>query len=378
MAGRSSAAAKRVAILLEMNQTRAERKQQALWIGVGFALAVLLYILSPILAPFAVGAVLAYICDPAVNWLVARRLPRAAAVLLVVVLLHLVLLVLVLALVPTFYREAAQLFGRLPDLVELANTRLAPWLGQQFGFEVNLDADSLRKWLTTNWNAAEDLLPLLISKAKIGGLAILGFLGTLFLIPVVMFYLLPEWPRILQVLEDTIPRPWLAHTVRLLGEVDRVLSEFLRGQLSVMLILALFYSIGLWIAGLQFALPVGLVTGLLIFIPYVGFGAGLLLAVLAALLQGGWGPLVGVAVVYTVGQLIESFGLTPYLVGERIGLHPLAVIFALMAFGQLFGFVGIMIGLPASAALLVGVREVRGHYLASSFYRGRSAPERQP
>jgi predicted PurR-regulated permease PerM len=140
-----------------------------------------------------------------------------------------------------------------------------------------------------------------------------------------------------------------------------------------MLLLAVFYSIGLWFAGLKFALPVGVITGLLVFIPYVGFGGGLILAIVAALLQGGgWAPLIGVAVVFGIGQLIESFLLTPYLVGERIGLHPLAVIFALMAFGQLFGFVGVLIALPASAAILVGLREVREAWLASHLYRGDS------
>jgi predicted PurR-regulated permease PerM len=153
--------------------------------------------------------------------------------------------------------------------------------------------------------------------------------------------------------------------------IDAVLAEFMRGQLSVMAALAVFYSLGLWIAGVDYAVPLGLLSGLLGFIPYVGFSTGLALALLVSTLQfQGWPPVIGVAIVFGVGQILESFVLTPWLVGERIGLHPLAVIFALMAFGQLFGFVGILIALPASAALLVGLREVRRLYLASDLYQG--------
>jgi predicted PurR-regulated permease PerM len=189
-----------------------------------------------------------------------------------------------------------------------------------------------------------------------------------------MFYLLQEWPRIIPALQNAIPRPALARTTRIARDIDKVLSEFLRGQLSVMLVLATFYSIGLWIAGLSFALPVGIITGLLSFIPFVGFGGGLILAVLTALLQGdGVSLLIGVGIVYGLGQLLESYALTPYLVGERIGLHPLAVIFSLMAFGQLFGFVGMLVALPVSAAILVGLREVRGAWLQSPLYLGAEA-----
>jgi len=204
-------------------------------------------------------------------------------------------------------------------------------------------------------------------------MAALAVLGNLFLIPIVMFYLLQEWPKILDYVEESIPRPMHDRTMKLVAEIDSVLSEFLRGQLSVMFLLALYYSVGLWLAGLRFALPVGIITGLLVFIPYVGFGTGLLLALMTAALQGGWSPLIGVAAVFAVGQLIESFALTPYLVGERIGLHPLAVIFALMAFGHLFGFVGMLVALPVGAALLVGLRELRSGYLSSHLYLGESA-----
>ncbi|WP_227818310.1 AI-2E family transporter [Nitrogeniibacter aestuarii] len=350
--------------------------QTATWIGVGIALLVLLYLLGPILGPFAVAAVLAYICDPMVSWLVNRRVPRAAAVLLVIALLGLVLAALLLILIPMVYKEAMTLVSRLPDLVEMLNTNVLPMLKNHFDVDIQLDANSIRQWVTENWSSAQDLLPGLVKKASTGGMAVIGFFANLLLVPMVMFYLLQEWPHITQGLRNVIPRPMVDRTMRILGDIDKVMSEFLRGQLSVMLLLAVFYSIGLWMAGLKFALPVGVITGLLVFVPFVGFTAGLVLALLSAILQAqGWPPIIGVAIVFSLGQLIESFLLTPYIVGDRIGLHPLVVIFALMAFGQLFGFVGVMVALPASAALLVALRELRGAYFSSHVYLGE--PDKQ-
>lgn len=354
-----------------MNPSRADRLQTAAWAGVALALVALFYALSPILAPFAIAAVFAYICDPAVNWMVTRRIPRPAAVLLVILGAGLLLVLLFLILAPMIWREAIALIRRLPDLIELLNARVAPVLQARFDLDFQLDAAFVRTWIAEHWDSAQDLIPIILGQLRQGGLALLGAAASIFLVPVVMFYLLQDWPRILDGLQTVIPRPMLERTMRIINDIDRVLSEFLRGQLSVMLLLAVYYSVGLWIAGLKFALPVGVITGLLVFIPYVGFGGGLLLAILAALLQAeGWSPLIGVAIVFGLGQLIESFVLTPYLVGERIGLHPLAVIFALMAFGQLFGFVGILVALPASAAILVGLREVRTAWLTSRVYLG--------
>ncbi len=363
------------AILLEMSPPRADRLQTLAWTAAGLALVGLFWALGPILTPFVIAAVFAYICDPAVNWMVARRVPRAFAVLLVIIAAGLALVTLALILLPMVYREGVLLVSRLPDLIEMFNAQLSPLLQARLGIDLQLDAAQFRQLIADNWSSAQDILPVLIGHLKTGGMALAGFVVNLFLIPLVMFYLLQEWPRILAELERIVPRPWLARTVRILNDIDSVMSEFLRGQLSVMLLLALFYSLGLWLAGLKFALPVGVLTGLLVFIPYVGFGGGLLLAIMAALLQGeGWPPLIGVAVVYGFGQLLESFLLTPYLVGERIGLHPLALIFALMAFGQLFGFVGVLVALPVSAALLVGLREVRHAWFASPVYLGNEAP----
>jgi len=190
-----------------------------------------------------------------------------------------------------------------------------------------------------------------------------------------LFYMLMDWSRFMGQLRQMVPPRLRAPTDSFLRESDEVLGQYLRGQLLVMVILAAAYSIGLALFGLDLALPIGIFTGLAIFVPYLGFGVGLVLALFAGLLEfssshGIGYPLVMVAVVYGLGQVVESFLLTPRLVGERIGLHPLAVIFALLAFGQLFGFVGVLVALPASAVLLVAIRRVRAGYLSSRLYLG--------
>jgi predicted PurR-regulated permease PerM len=190
------------------------------------------------------------------------------------------------------------------------------------------------------------------------------------LIPVVLFYLLADWERLVALLREWVPLRWRVPVDGFMTEADAVLGQYLRGQLSVMLALAIYYSLALRLCGLELALPIGVFTGLAIFIPYLGFGLGLLLALLAAVLQ--FEPLQAlgvVALVYGAGQVLESFVLTPRWVGERIGLHPLAVIFALLAFGQVLGFVGVLVALPASAVLLVALRRLKQQYMASPLYR---------
>jgi predicted PurR-regulated permease PerM len=195
-------------------------------------------------------------------------------------------------------------------------------------------------------------------------------IGNVVMVPLVLFYLLYDWNRMLARLEGFVPRRWLDKTMQLARDMDRMLSQYLRGQLLVMAVLAVFYAIALTIAGFEIALPVGIFTGVAVFIPYIGYATGLALALLAALLQfGDWYGFGAVAVIYGFGQILESFFLTPRLVGERIGMHPLAVIFALLAFGQLFGFFGVLLALPVSAILSVALRELRQGYLSSTLYK---------
>ena len=198
-----------------------------------------------------------------------------------------------------------------------------------------------------------------------------ALVGNAVLIPVALFYLLMDWERFVHRLVAMVPLRLRSGYDSFTNEADSVLGQYLRGQLLVMLTMAVFYSAGMALFGLDLALPIGIFTGLAMFVPYLGFGIGLILAVLAGLLQfASIKALVMVAVVYGVGQVLESLVLTPRLVGERIGLHPLAVIFALLAFGQLLGFVGVLIALPASAVLLVAMRRLQSSYMASKLYTG--------
>ena len=277
-----------------------------------------------------------------------------------------------LILVPLFTKQVNELSLKVPAFLARLNEQLTPKIQDWFGVTLHLDAASIKQFLSDHWQSAEGVIPKILASLKLGGLALAGVLGTLVLIPLVLFYLLLEWNGMIGRIERFVPRRYAREVKAIASEIDGVLAEFLRGQLSVMGLLALFYALGLWIGGLDFALPIGIITGLLVFVPYLGFALGLALAVMVAVLQfDGAAGLVIVAVVFGAGQVLEGFFLTPKLVGDRIGLHPLAVIFALLAFGQVFGFFGVLLALPASAALLVALRRVNAAYLASSFYQSK-------
>ncbi len=350
---------------------RRVRGLQYLWVvGAALVIAALLHWLGPVLTPFLIAAILAYFGSPAVTWAQRRRIPRTLGTLLVMLVILALLLGLLFVLIPLLQSEIKQVIRRLPDLVGQLNARVGPWLHDTLGIDLQLDMATIKQLISENIESAETLSLKVLSSVKAGGTVVLGILINLALIPVVMFYLLRDWNRIVERVDDLLPRRWLPRVHKIAGEIDRVLAEFLRGQLSVMGVLAVYYAVGLSLAGLQFALPIGILTGLLVFIPYVGFGLGLILGMLAALLQ--WSGLPGflaVVAVYGVGQLLENYVLVPWLVGDRIGLHPLAVIFALLAFGELFGFAGVLLALPVSAALLVGLRHLRAAYLATDLYR---------
>lgn len=351
-----------------------EQKQTALWLGIGLLLVALMVALGPILTPFIASAILAYALNPGVDWLSRRRIgkypfPRALAVLIVILLLVFVILAVILIVIPVLRKEFPLLQDQIPNFLNKLDGFIGPHL-QDFGINVRLDGTGIKEMLTKQLSTSGDeIWTSVLASVKVGGTAVLGWLATILLVPVVLFYLLQDWHSIVERASRLVPRRWQGKTGNMTQEVDSLLAQYLRGQLLVMLVLAIYYSTGLAIAGFDVALPVGIITGLLVFIPYVGFGLGLVLALIAAMLQfSGWHGLIAVAIVYGIGQVLESFILTPRLVGERIGLHPLVVIFALMAFGQLFGFVGILLALPCSAIMSVVVKHVRAHYLKSSFY----------
>jgi predicted PurR-regulated permease PerM len=354
-----------------MQFTPTQRRAGA-WTAIAVLAVVVLRALGPVLTPFLVAGVLAYALTPLVDRLDAvgrGRMPRLLAVVIVELLFVLVVLCILLLIVPVLVKEVPLVRGQIPLLFDRLHASLSPWLAQ-FGVRVSFNLGSLREqlvqYLQTNWS---DSFGSLWSSFKIGSSVIALVVGNLLLVPVALFYLLLDWKQLVTRVHDLVPPRMRAGVDSFTAEADQVLGQYLRGQLLVMVTMAIFYSIGLALFGLELALPIGVFTGLAMFVPYVGFGIGLVLALLAGLLEfASARALVMVGVVYGAGQVLEGFYLTPRLVGERIGLHPLAAIFALLAFGQLLGFVGVLIALPASAVLLVAVRRMRSGYFASRLY----------
>ena len=351
------------------------QKRASAWFLIAALTVLALWLLGPVLTPFVVAAVLAYALTPLVNKLDRMgkgRLPRVVAVIVVELLFIIATLCLVLLIVPIVVKEIPLIRDQVPLLADRITNGLKPWLAQ-FGIHVSLDVGNLKalalKYLNANY---EEMFSSLLSSLRLGGSVALAVLGNAVLIPVALFYLLMDWDRFVAQLLELVPPPMRSAFDSFTDEADSVLGQYLRGQMLVMLVMAAFYAIGLALFGLDLALPIGIFTGLAMFIPYLGFGIGLILALLAGLLQfASLKALVMVAVVYGIGQVVESFYFTPRLVGERIGLHPLAVIFALLAFGQVFGFVGVLIALPASAVLLVAIRRVKLRYMTSRLYKGQ-------
>jgi predicted PurR-regulated permease PerM len=336
--------------------------------AVVFALA--LYWLGPVLTPFLVGAILAYLGTPLVDATERRGVHRAVGTTLTVLLFGIAIAGVLFVLVPLVQSEVGLVMKRLPDVLALISERLLPWLQERFGIAIALDFATVRAVIADNLESVRDVGLRVLAGVQRGGALILAILINLALIPVVMFYLLRDWNRIVERIDDLLPRRWEGKVRQIAREIDQVLAEFLRGQLMVMVVLAVYYAIALSLVGLDHAFAIGILTGLLVFIPYVGFGLGLVLGIVAALLQfSGWPFFLSVVAVYGVGQLVENYVLIPYLDGDRIGLHPLAVIFALLAFGQLFGFAGVLLALPVSAALLVALRHLRAAYADSPLYR---------
>ena len=342
------------------------------WIAIALAAGFLVWLLSPILAPFLMAAILAYICDPLVERLTRRGVPRSAAVVLVLLVALAAVVGLLLVVLPVFVRESRLLMEKLPGFVAWFNEHATPWLQARLDLNVQLDAESVRQMARELLAENESLAKQLFGSLKVGGMVLLAVLFNLLLVPVVLFYLLRDWHPLLGRIDLLIPRRVHERVRAIAREIDQVLAQWLRGQLLVVAIMSAYYVAALWLAGLEFALPIGVFTGLAVVVPYVGIVFCLLLATVATLLEAGTlAALLWVWLAIGIGQMLEGAVVTPRIVGRRIGLHPVAVIFALLAFGQVFGFFGVLLALPASAALLVGLRQLRSAYLAGPLYGGK-------
>ena len=344
------------------------------WAGLAAAAALfaLLWLLGPILTPFLLSALLAYLFDPLADRLEARGLSREVSVSIVFLLPITVLVAVPLLLVPLLETQVRVLVGSVPVAIDWARDSVVPWLADNFGVDPqSLDVEGLKKAVTDHWRQAGGIAANVVAYATRSGFALAGWAASVVLVPVVTFYTLRDWDRLVAAVHDLLPRDVEPTVSALARESDEVLGAFLRGQLTVMLALGSIYTVGLWLCDLRLALLIGLVAGLVSFVPYLGTIVGIGSAVVAMLLQTG-DPLdlLPVAGVFAVGQALEGFVLTPKLVGDRIRLHPVAVIFAVMAGGQLFGFLGVLLALPVTAVLAVLVRWAHREYKTSDVYQG--------
>lgn len=334
----------------------------------------LVWLLAPVLTPFAAGALLGYLGDPVVDRLQRLGLGRTLAVVLVFAVMLIIVVLALLLLVPLVESQVTRLIQSLPGYLEWIENRVAPWVQERFGAGVEvLDADQLAGVLREHWQQAGGIAAAVVGSISRSGMAVFGWLMTLVLIPVVAFYFMRDWDDLLESVRELLPRRVEPMVVGLARESDEVLGSFLRGQLMVMLALGIIYSAGLWLVGLDLAFLIGMVAGLISFVPYLGSIVGVLAACVAAAAQfTELVPIILVLVVFGVGQALEGMVLTPLLVGDRIGMHPVAVIFAVLAGGQLFGFVGVLLALPAAAVIMVLLRHAHDHYKDSHLYHGEA------
>lgn len=335
-------------------------------VGIG----ILIYLLAPVITPFLASALLAYLGDPVVDRLEKLKLSRTTSVSIVFFAILLVLISLPLILLPLVEQQISALVMKMPGYLDKAQTFLAPYIKDVFHTDVDiLNTQTLKNAFTSYWKEMGGVASAIVKTITKSGFVLVGWLANLVLIPVVTFYLLRDWDILVAKIGRLIPRAKLPVVVKLAKESDEVLGSFLRGQFVVMLVLGIVYTTGLWIVGLDLALLIGMIAGLVSFVPYLGFIVGILLAGIATIMQFG-DPLylLHIIIVFGVGQALEGMLLTPLLVGDKIGLHPVAVIFSVMAGGQLFGFVGILLALPVAAVVMVMIRHVQDLYTSSGLY----------
>ena len=344
--------------------------QRRLLIGaVAAGALVLLYLLGPVLAPFFGAALLAYIADPLVERL-QRLLPRGWATALVFAVLSLAGLLALLFAIPALQRQLVSLLEQLPRFLDWLEQTLMPWLQAHLRLPPDmLSMASARAWLQDHWAQAGTYAAQGLGQLLTSGLGLIGILVNVVVVPVVTFYLLRDWPQLLARVDALLPHRWRPAVREFATDADRVLSGFLHGQLLVMLAQGTFYAVALSVVGLNQALLIGFAAGLVTFVPYLGGVIGLTLALIAGLVQFQDLPhLLAIGGVFAAGQMLESLLLTPLLVGDRLGMHPVAVIFAVMAGGQLFGFFGVLLALPVSAVLVVLLRRALTRYQDSAWY----------
>jgi predicted PurR-regulated permease PerM len=343
------------------------------WTAVALLVGALLWLLAPVLSPFVFAALLGWLGDPLVDRIERRGLSRNMAVLLVFGGMMLVLVLALLLLLPLLERQIVTLVQSLPRYRDWFAGTVLPWLERRTGMQLLawLDPERLIELVRSHWQQAGGIAATMLGYVSRSGFALLGLVANVVLLPVLTFFFLRDWDLFVERVAALIPRDHEATVSRLALASSDMLGAFLRGQFLVMLILGVLYGLGLWAVGLDLGVLIGVLAGALTFVPYLGPATVVVFGGVASLVQyGDWPHLLGVLAVFGVGQVIESYFLTPKLVGDRIGLHPVAVIFAVLAGGQLFGFLGMLLALPVAAVANVLLHYAVERYRASRIYQG--------
>ncbi len=329
-----------------------------------------LYFLAPILTPFLVGILLAYLVNPVVNWLMRLHLPRILAVAIVFFALLFVITFAVLLIIPLIQTQIDHLIDVLPTFMAWIQNTAIPLIKEHFNNDQFINVPLLKEQFSQNWLKAGGAAGWIVGAILHSGFTVLHALFNVLLVFVVTFYLLYDWQKVVDGLHDLLPRKYEPTIMKLVMECNDVLGAFFRGQLLVMLTLGTFYSIGLTLMGLQVGVVIGVMIGVLTVIPYLGTIVGLLTASIAIFIQfGSITAIIPVLLLFAVGQTLDGMFITPKLVGNRIGLHPVAVIFAVLAGGVLFGFFGVLLALPVASIIMVLIRFLRSYYYKSALYQ---------
>ena len=363
-----------VKVTQEDAATAAFRWHIRFWILGALVLALFIYLFSSILLPFVAGMVLAYFLDPVADRLQRLGFSRIAATVLILIGFVIMLVLGLVILIPILASQLTDFIAKLPEyltqLQGLITSYDPKWIEQRFG----VDANSLREGLNSLLTTGFGFLTTVFQSIWSSGMALFSIVSLFVVTPVVAFYMLLDWDRMVAKVDSWVPRDYVDTVRQLASEINVATAGFVRGQGTLCLVLGAMYAFGLTLTGLNFAILIGLFAGLISFIPYVGSLTGLVLAVGVAFVQfwPDWQMVVAVAAVFFVGQFIEGNILQPRLVGKSVGLHPVWLMFALFAFGALFGFVGLLIAVPAAAAIAVLVRFAISRYLDSPLYKGHT------
>ena len=352
-----------------------DRTLRRIFILAGIALILwVLYLLKPVVVPFIGAFLIAYLFSPLVDKLHNIGLPRWLSISLVFIGIGVVIFLAMWFLVPLVWEQLMYAKNNIPSNIHWVNYTFLPWLSETFNLvPMEIDTEqmsaAIMEYIQTNYSA--DSIQAMLLKVAQSGLNFIQIGGTIVLIPIIAFYFLLDWERMLENMRRLIPRKYEKSTLTIVGECHEVLGAFVKGQFLVMFLLGVVYAVGLQLVGIEVGIIIGMIAGLASIIPYLGFAVGIISAIVACLFQFGldWVHLALVLVVFMVGQAIEGYILQPFLLGDKIGLSPVAVVFAVLAGAQLAGLLGMLIALPVAAIIVVLLRHARENYEKSNLYR---------